>query len=112
MTHLDLVVVPTGDKQRLGLVEVHSTDWTLMLIETINECAHTVVPQLRSSIQAQQEDKGQTTTKAHPIPCEIRRRLCTCVIPGPLRCEVMQGSMASWDGRTAPSPDYFWSRTL
>lgn len=41
---LDLVVVPSRNKQRLRLMEVNTSYWPVMLFESVNECAHPVVP--------------------------------------------------------------------
>lgn len=41
---LDLVVISAGDKERLRLVEMHPTDWAIVLIKAINESAHAIVP--------------------------------------------------------------------
>lgn len=41
---LDFVVVPAGDEQRLSLVEVDSSDRTVVLFEAVYERAHAVVP--------------------------------------------------------------------
>ncbi len=43
--YFDLVVVSTGDEQRLCLVEVNAAYWTIMLLESVNQSAHTIVPQ-------------------------------------------------------------------
>lgn len=43
---LDLVVVTARDEERLGVVEVDSSDWTVVLFEPINQGSHTVVPEL------------------------------------------------------------------
>ena len=42
--HLDLVVIPSADKQRLTLVEHHSADWPLVLVEAVDESPHAIVP--------------------------------------------------------------------
>lgn len=44
--HLDLVVVTTGNEEGLGLVEVDAADRPIVFFESINQCAHTVVPKL------------------------------------------------------------------
>lgn len=41
---LDLVVVSARDKQRLGLVEVDTPDWAIVLLEAVDESSHAVVP--------------------------------------------------------------------
>jgi len=43
---LDLVVVPTRDKEGLRFVEVNASYWAVVLFEAIDQCAHAVVPQL------------------------------------------------------------------
>ena len=45
---LDLVVISTRHKQRLLLMEVNSTDRAFMLIKSVNECPHAVIPELPS----------------------------------------------------------------
>ena len=47
LAHLYLVVIPARDKQGLRLVEMHSTDWPIVLIESIYEGSHSVIPQLQ-----------------------------------------------------------------
>lgn len=42
----DLVVVATGNEERLRLVEIDASDGTIVLFETINEGSHAVIPQL------------------------------------------------------------------
>ena len=42
--YFDLVVVPSRYKQRLCLVEINAPDWSIMLLEAIDQCAHTIVP--------------------------------------------------------------------
>lgn len=42
--HLDLIVVTSGHKQGLGPMEINTPNRTVMFFETINECAHAIVP--------------------------------------------------------------------
>ncbi len=44
--HLDLVVVAARYEKRLCLVEVNPSDRAVMLLKSINQCSHTVVPEL------------------------------------------------------------------
>ena len=41
---LDLVVIASRNEQRLVLVEVHATDWAIMLVKSIDESPHAIVP--------------------------------------------------------------------
>ena len=41
---LDFVVVATGDEQRLLVVEVNSSDGALVVVEFLQQSAHSVVP--------------------------------------------------------------------
>lgn len=41
---LDLVVVAAGHEQWLSLVEVNTSNWAIVLFETINQSPHAVVP--------------------------------------------------------------------
>ena len=43
---LDLVIVSTGNEEGLCLVEVDSSYWPIVLLESINQCSHAVVPEL------------------------------------------------------------------
>jgi hypothetical protein len=43
---LDPIVVTAGDKHGLSLVEIDSSDWTVMFLETVYQSSHSVVPQL------------------------------------------------------------------
>lgn len=43
---LDLVVVATRDEEGLCLVEVNTTNWSIMFFESIDQCSHTIVPEL------------------------------------------------------------------
>jgi hypothetical protein len=43
---LDLVIVTAGDEKRLCLVEIDSTDGPVVLFEAINQCSHSVIPEL------------------------------------------------------------------
>ena len=40
----DLVIIPTRDEQGLRLVKVDASDWPIMFLESVNQCAHTIVP--------------------------------------------------------------------
>ena len=42
--HLNLVVIPSRDEERLCLVEVDAAHRAVMLFEAIDESAHAVVP--------------------------------------------------------------------
>jgi hypothetical protein len=44
--HLNLVVIPSRDEERLRLMEMDAPNGTFMLIESVNECAHSIIPQL------------------------------------------------------------------
>jgi len=48
--HLDLVIVASGHKKGLLVVEADSTYWTIVFIKLIQKCAHAVVPQLNYSV--------------------------------------------------------------
>lgn len=48
--HLDFVVITTGNKQWLIVMEMNSTDRTFMFVKLINECAHAIIPQLNPAI--------------------------------------------------------------
>ena len=41
---LNLVVISTGNKERLRLVEMHPTDRAIVLIKAVDESTHAVVP--------------------------------------------------------------------
>ena len=41
---LDLIIVSTRNKERLCLVEVDSPDGPIVLLESINQCPHSIVP--------------------------------------------------------------------
>jgi hypothetical protein len=40
----DLVVVCTRHKERLGLVEVNATNWSIVLFKSVYERSHSVIP--------------------------------------------------------------------
>lgn len=40
----DLVVIPPRYEQRLSLVEIDTPDWPIMLLESVYQRAHTIVP--------------------------------------------------------------------
>lgn len=42
--HLDLVIIPPRNEERLGFVEVDASDWSIMLFEAVDKCPHTIVP--------------------------------------------------------------------
>lgn len=44
--NLNLVIVTARDEEGLGVVEIDSSDWTVVLFESINQGPHAVVPQL------------------------------------------------------------------
>ena len=54
--HLDLVVVASRDEERLGLVEIDTSNRPVVFFETVNESTHTVVPQLNSGGMEGDED--------------------------------------------------------
>jgi hypothetical protein len=58
-TDLDLVIVSSGHKEWLLIMEADSTNWTIMFIKLVQECAHSVVPQLNHPI-VQAVDKTMT----------------------------------------------------
>lgn len=41
---LNLVIVTSGNEERLCAVEVNAPDWSIVLFEAVNECSHTVIP--------------------------------------------------------------------
>ena len=43
---LDLVIVSSRHKERLSLVEVDSSYRAIMLLKTIDQSAHTIIPEL------------------------------------------------------------------
>jgi len=43
---LDLVVITSRYEQGLGLVEVDTSDRSIVLLESVNQCSHAVIPQL------------------------------------------------------------------
>lgn len=43
---LDLVIVATRYEQGLCLMKVDSTDWSIVLLESVDQGTHTVVPKL------------------------------------------------------------------
>jgi hypothetical protein len=49
-TNLDFVIISSRHKERLLIMEADSTNWTIMFIKLVQECAHSVVPQLNHSI--------------------------------------------------------------
>jgi hypothetical protein len=44
--HLNLVVIPSRDEERLRLMEMDAPNRTFMLIKSVNQCAHSIIPQL------------------------------------------------------------------
>lgn len=40
----DLIVVSSGNEEWLGLVKVNATDWTIMLLKSIDQRSHAVIP--------------------------------------------------------------------
>lgn len=47
--YLYLVVVSTRNKQRLLTMEADSSDGTIMLIVFVQQCAHTIIPELQNN---------------------------------------------------------------
>jgi hypothetical protein len=45
---LNLVVVATGHEERLGLVEIDTANGAIMLLKSVDEGSHSVIPQLNS----------------------------------------------------------------
>ena len=43
---LDLVVVASRDEHGLRFMKVDCADWAIVFLESVNQCAHAVVPQL------------------------------------------------------------------
>lgn len=43
---LDLVVVASRNEQRLGFMEIDTSDRPIVLFEAVNQGSHTVIPQL------------------------------------------------------------------
>ena len=44
--HFDFVIVAAGHKEWLGFVKVYASYWAIVLLKSVNQCAHTIVPQL------------------------------------------------------------------
>lgn len=44
--NLDLVIVRSRNEQWLSFVEIDSSNWSIMFLESINQGAHPVVPEL------------------------------------------------------------------
>ncbi len=42
--HFDLVIVSARHEEGLGPVKVDATDWPIMLLKSVNERSHAVVP--------------------------------------------------------------------
>lgn len=42
--HLDFVVVAPRNEQGLRIMEVNAPYWSIVLLETVNESAHAIVP--------------------------------------------------------------------
>ena len=40
--HFDLIVISSGDKERLLFVEVHTSDGTIVLVKLVKEGAHPI----------------------------------------------------------------------
>lgn len=53
---LDFVIVATGHEKRLGLMKVDATDRAVVLFESINQSAHTIVPELNGGRMQGNED--------------------------------------------------------
>jgi hypothetical protein len=43
---LDLVIVTAGNEERLGLVEIDASNGTIVLLKSVDEGSHAVVPEL------------------------------------------------------------------
>lgn len=43
---LDLVIITAGDEEGLGLMEIDTSDGTVVLLESIYQGTHTIVPEL------------------------------------------------------------------
>jgi len=43
---LDLVIISPGNEEGLCLVEVDSSNGTIMLLKSVNQCSHAVIPKL------------------------------------------------------------------
>ena len=54
--YFDLVVVASRDEERLGLVEIDTSNRPVVFFETVNESTHTVVPKLNSRGMEGDED--------------------------------------------------------
>jgi hypothetical protein len=46
--NLDLVIVPTRNKEGLCFVEVDTPNWAIVLLKPVNQGAHAIIPQLDS----------------------------------------------------------------
>ena len=67
----DLVIVAAGYEERLCFVEVDAANRTIMLLESIDQCAHPVIPEL---------DRGGVEGDENPwssSPDQFSERYCS-----------------------------------
>ena len=53
---LDLIIVASRNEERLGLVEIDTSNRSIMFLEAINQGSHTVIPELDSRGVKRYED--------------------------------------------------------
>jgi hypothetical protein len=61
--HLDLVVITTRHEEGLRLVEVHTTDRSIVLVKFVDQRAHSVIVQLKNP---------RMETCQHPRPLRVK----------------------------------------
>lgn len=65
--HLNLVIIASGDEERLGLVEVDAADGAVVLLEAVDERPHAVVPELDDTAVEAGEDPWTLGVEAQPL---------------------------------------------
>lgn len=93
--NLDLVIVTTRHKEGLCSVKIDATDRTVVLFESINQSAHTIIPKLNGGRMEGDEDPWS--------------RWAVLAV---FESIVAYNRPTSWDERRDLSPEKTWTRTI
>ena len=54
--HLNLVVIATRDEEGLSLVKIDTSNGSVVLLESIDQCSHSIIPELNGGRVKRDED--------------------------------------------------------
>lgn len=70
--YFDFVVISSGYKEGLLVVKADAPDWPIVLIILLEECAHSIVPELNDTIVKTHQYPGSLGVEGKALdPCRL-----------------------------------------